>query len=110
MSCLVGMQLGAYVMLASDVMVYHPQQVEYREKITRTQVGLIAGCGLSDLTDDVARRLATDAPRNAALFKDIADSAVLPPRDAGTINTGWVARRVTVSATEPIRNRSKPDR
>jgi len=64
MSCLIGLHLGGYVMLGADRMVYHPNEITYTQKIARTRFGLVAGCGLAELTDNVADRLASEIPVN----------------------------------------------
>jgi hypothetical protein len=54
-------------MIGADTMIYHPvRAATYAPKISRTQFGLIAGAGLSDLTNAVATRLALDRTENLA--------------------------------------------
>jgi hypothetical protein len=64
MTCLIGLNLGAYAMIGADTMIYHPTQITYAPKILRTPFGLIAGSGLTDLIDNVVKRLADDAALN----------------------------------------------
>lgn len=66
MSVVIGMNVGCYVMIAADTRItwYLPDgSARFRDekaKIHHTKMGLIAGVGLSNLLDSVARRLGNE--------------------------------------------------
>lgn len=57
MTYIIGMRLGGYELLAADTLVSHPNGNTNELKIKATPLGLIAGAGIKDLIDNVAREV-----------------------------------------------------
>src|SRR5687767_2009789 len=100
MSTVIGINLGAYMLLAADTRVtFYPDTgppyfEDGKSKIHNTRMGLIAGVGLGNLLDRVARRLSAEDPYHTDRIIEIIEE------EREIVPEGWMQNERVRTAVE----------